>query len=120
MQSECRELGAIQRRALGHGFAHGEHEPISGGVQDQAELVGARIAARGAIGSELSLVQLDEVLHLAATTVDSLIKVLGASLERGDDVADVATFFGRLQTSHETTLARPALGAVAKFAEAAH
>jgi len=58
-------------------------------MQDQAKLVGPRIAARGAIGGELGLVQLDEVFHLAASAVNRLIEMLCAALERGDDVADV-------------------------------
>lgn len=41
-------------------------------MQDQTELVGARIAARGAVGSELGLVQIDEVLHLAAEWLEAL------------------------------------------------
>lgn len=42
---ERRELGTRQRRALGNPIAHGKHEPISGGVKDQPELVGLWIAA---------------------------------------------------------------------------
>src|SRR5437868_13355852 len=73
MQSERLELGAEQRRFLRHCLAQGEHEPIPSGMQDQTELVGFRIAARGTIGSELGLVQLDEVLGFAARTIDRLI-----------------------------------------------
>jgi len=54
------ELCVGQLRACGHGAAHGKHEPVGRGVQDQAELVGFGIAAGGAVGSELALVQLDE------------------------------------------------------------
>jgi hypothetical protein len=56
MQPEGCELGTKQRRPLGHGFAHGMHEPICGGEQYQAELVRAWILARGAIGKKLGLV----------------------------------------------------------------
>src|SRR5438552_16890725 len=115
MQSERLELGAEQRRFLRHCLAQGEHEPIRSGMQDQTELVGFRIAARGTIGSELGLVQLDEVLGFAARTIDRLIVIPGATLERGDDVADIETFRARLQTLHLRAFASPALGAVSQF-----
>jgi hypothetical protein len=54
-------------------------QPIGGGVQDQPHLIGPRVAARRAIGGELCLVQLDEVLRLAAATVDDLVEMLGAA-----------------------------------------
>ena len=34
------ELGLGQRVLDGHGIAQGEHQPVGGGVQNQAELVG--------------------------------------------------------------------------------
>jgi hypothetical protein len=53
--------------------------------QDQAHLVGERTAAAGAIRGELRLVQLDQVLGLAAGTVNWLVNVLGRSdLEAGE------------------------------------
>ena len=88
-------------------------------MQDQAELVGARIAARSAIGSELGLVQLDEVLHLATGAVDSLVEIFSATVERGDDVSDIETFLGRFDACHEPALALPAFGAVAKLGKTA-
>src|SRR6266508_924180 len=114
-QSEGCELGAEQRRALWHRLARGEHEPVGGGVQNQAELVGLGIAARGAIGCELCLVQFDEVLRFAACAIERLVEMPGATLERGDDVADVETFAARLQARYETSLASPTLGAVVKL-----
>jgi hypothetical protein len=57
----------------------GMQQPVGGGVQDQAHLVGARVATRGPIGRELCPVQLDEVLRLAARTIDCLIEILGRS-----------------------------------------
>jgi hypothetical protein len=70
-------------------------------VQDQAELVGLGIAAGGAIGCELGLVQLDEVLRFAACAIECLVEMLGTALERGDDVADVETFATRLQARRD-------------------
>src|SRR5438477_150321 len=51
----------------------------------------------------------------AARTIDRLIEIPGATLERGDDVADIETFRARLQTRHQRALASPALGAVSQF-----
>ena len=77
------------RRSLGRSSPESVQQPIGGGVQDQAYLVGARVATRGAIGGELGLVQLDEVLRLATPTVDRLVEIFGRSRQRGDDVTDV-------------------------------
>ena len=70
--------------------AHVEKQPVGAGVQHQSHLVGERRAAAGAIGRQLGLVLLDEVLGLPPCAVDRFINVLGiAPLQRGDDVADV-------------------------------
>ena len=61
-QTNGGEFGGRERIGLWDGLADGEDQPISGGVQDQPHLVGARAAARGAVGSELGLVQLDQSL----------------------------------------------------------
>ena len=45
-------------RALGMA-AHGKHQPISGGVEHETDLVGERRTAARAIGGELRLMQLD-------------------------------------------------------------
>ena len=39
-QSQCRELGPRQGACRGDSVADGEHQPIGGGVQDEAHLVG--------------------------------------------------------------------------------
>src|SRR5271165_1759876 len=44
-QSQGCKLPSSERRALGCGLTHGKHEPIGGGVKDQAELIGPRLAA---------------------------------------------------------------------------
>jgi hypothetical protein len=49
----------------GISVAHRQDQPVGGGVQDQAHLVGPRAAAAGAVGSQLRLAQLDQVLGLA-------------------------------------------------------
>ena len=65
------ELGPGERHPAGHGVAQGEHQPIGRGVQDQPELVGERALTGGAVRGELALVQLDQVLGLAAGAVGS-------------------------------------------------
>ena len=70
----------------------GKHEPVSGGVQDEPHLIGQRRAATGAVGGKLGLVQLDQVLGLAARAVEALIQPPGgAAADVGDDIADIET-----------------------------
>src|SRR5262249_16981460 len=94
-------------------------EPVGGGVQDEAELVGLGVAAGGAIGGKLALVPLDEVLGLAAGAIDGLVEMPGAGLERGDDIADIETLGRGLDAGHEAALLVPTLGTVAKGCEGA-
>lgn len=42
----------------------GVQQPVGGGVDEQPKLVGSRLAARCAVGGEVQLVRLDQVLHL--------------------------------------------------------
>ena len=71
------ELGRCQIARLRDGVAHGEDEPIGGGVEDKADLVGERRAAAGAVGGELGLVQLDQVLGLSACAIETVVDPLG-------------------------------------------
>ena len=48
-KAQRRELRNRERQALCDGIACGQHQPVGGGVQDQPELVGLRVTARGAI-----------------------------------------------------------------------
>src|SRR6201989_1980011 len=64
------ELGGGQIARLRDGVAHGKDEPIGGGVENEADLVGERRATAGAVGGELGLVQLDQVLGLSAGTIE--------------------------------------------------
>ena len=71
------ELRRGERLRFGNGIAHRQHQPISGGVQYQADLISQGGSAAGAVGGELALVQLDrkmrpgldQVLRLAARAV---------------------------------------------------
>src|ERR1700731_3040378 len=108
-KADCGELLSRYWRALRIGIAHAKHEPIGGGVQDQAELVGFGIAAGGAVGSELALVQLNEVLGVSPRAIESLVKMSGAGLERGDDIAHIQPLRRCLDAPHEAPLLVPAL-----------
>lgn len=68
-QPEGGELGVGERHRTGDGAAQGEHQPVGCGVQDQPDLVGERALAGGSVRGELALVQLDQVLGLAAYLV---------------------------------------------------
>ena len=57
-------------RALGMASRTVEHQPIGGGVQHEADLVGEWRAAGRAIGGQLCLVQLDQVLGLSARAIE--------------------------------------------------
>ena len=45
LESKCGELGLGQVAGGGDGVADGEHQPVSGGVQSEAHLIGERRAA---------------------------------------------------------------------------
>jgi hypothetical protein len=70
VQSEGSKLGGGERVRFGDCASDGEDQPVRGGMQDQAHLVGERAAAAGAVRGELSLVQLDQVLGLAAGAIN--------------------------------------------------
>ena len=72
-----RKLGSGQFPDFGNGVAHGKHQPISGGVENEADLIGERRTAAGAIGGELCLVQLDQILGLAARAIQAVVDPLG-------------------------------------------
>jgi len=109
-KSQRRELGSGQFPGFGNGVAHGKHQPISGGMENEAELVGKRRTAAGAIGGELRLVQLDQIFGLAARAIQAVVDPLGrADIEAGDDEADVEAERGRLNTGDRAPFAIPDL-----------
>lgn len=74
-------------------------------VQDEADLVGDRRTAAGAVGGKLALVHLDQVLGLAAGAIDHVIEVFGrATVEIGDDEADVEAHRSCLDAGADATL----------------
>ena len=84
------ELGTSEAGAVGNGPPDSPQEPVGGGVQDQPDLVGEHAGAGGPVALQLGLVELDEVLGLAAGAIIELVEPLrrGAG-QRGDDGADV-------------------------------
>ena len=101
-------------------MTQGEHQPVGGGMQDESHLVGKWGAARGAVGGELALVQLDQILGLAAFAIESVIEPLcAAGGDAGDDEADVEAHDTGLNASGDAALAVPGLGAVAGLGVAA-
>ena len=52
-ESQRVELGDPPGRALGHQRPQAPQQPIGAGVQEQPELVGGGLGARGAVGGEV-------------------------------------------------------------------
>src|ERR1700694_6014245 len=119
-KTQRRELGSGQFPGFGNGVAHGQHQPISGGVEHEADLVGKRRTAAGGIGGELCFMQLDQILGLAARAIQAVVDPLGrADIEAGDDEADVEAERGRLNTGDGTPFAIPGVCLVAGLVIAA-
>ena len=91
------ELGRGERLWFGNGFAHRRHQPVGGGVQHQANLVGQGGAAACAIGGELAFVQLDQVLHLAARRL--------VTTQRMSSPSVVASILAEIRRLHSHDLA---------------
>ena len=118
-QAKSVKLSNGERVCPGNGITEGEHEPIGGGVQDEPHLIGERAAAAGAIGSELRLVQFDQVLGLAAGAVERLVDMLGRpGLDTGNDEADIEALGGRLDTGTGAAIGAPRLRLIARLGEA--
>src|SRR6188472_370422 len=119
-KTQRRELGSGQFPDFGNGVAYGQHQPISGGVENEANLIGERRTAAGAIGGELRLMQLDQIFGLAARAIQAVVDPLGrADIEAGDDEADVEAEHRRLNTGDGTPFAIPGLCLVARLGIAA-
>jgi hypothetical protein len=59
-----------------YGVAQHQHQPVGCGVQYQPHLTGGGAVTGGAIGSQLRLMQLDQVLSLTTRAINRLIKTL--------------------------------------------
>ncbi len=119
-QAQGRELGAGERLGPGDCITHRQHQPVGGGVQHQAHLVGQGRPTTGAIRGKLALVELDQVLRLAPGTVERVVEPLGAAAgEAGHHAAYVQTQGGGLDPGRDPAFAAPGSGAVAGLGVAA-
>src|SRR5215831_8251594 len=78
----------------------------------QAQLVSSHGSGRGTIGIKIELALFDPVLHIAAGTVDRLIKIARFALgtcERGNDEARIGVAVRPLSFGDNPALAAPAL-----------
>jgi hypothetical protein len=89
-------------------------------MEHETDLVGVRRTATGAIGGELCLMQLDQILGLAARAIQAVVDPLGrADIEAGDDETDVEAELRRLNTGDGAPFAIPGLCLVARLGIAA-
>ena len=68
--SDGRELATGERVGPRDRGAHAVHQPERGSMENEPHLIGRRAVARHPIRRQLSFVQLDQVLHLAALAID--------------------------------------------------
>lgn len=120
-EPQSRELSRGERLRVGDGITQPEHEPLCPRMEDEADLIGQRRAATGAIRSKLRVVQLDEVLGLATLAVQTVIEPFGiAAWDVGDGVANIEPSGCGFDARYDTMLAAPGLGTVTRFGIAAH
>ncbi len=110
---------APERGARGQG-AQAQQQPIGGGVDHQAELVGGGLAAGGAVGSEVQLVRLDQIFGLSPGAVELFVQRLGQARQVGDDEAAVGALCSSLDPGDDAALDGPAFGGVAEIIVAAN
>ena len=113
------ELGIAPERCPRRQAAQAQQQPVGGGVDQQAELVGGRLGAGGAVGGEVQLVRLDQVFGLSPGAVDLLVERLGQARQIGDDEAAVGALGSGLDAGDDAALDLPAGGGVAEVAVAA-
>ena len=89
-------------------------QPVGGGVDQEPELVGRRTAAGGAIRGEVQFVGLDQILGLAACTVDFVVKPARRAGDVGDDEAAVGAFRRGLDPGDHLSLDMPASRGIAE------
>ena len=65
------ELRDPPGRALWHAGAQGPKQPVGPGMQEQAELIGGRLAAGRAVGGEMGLPGFDVICRAAAPAIMS-------------------------------------------------
>ena len=126
LASDRCEFGLGERVGVRDGIANGEHQPVGGGMQDQAHLVRERRATGGSVGGELGFVEFDEVFGLSAGTVEHGVDRLGATGGHvGHDKASVEPFACGFDSSADAALdglsigAGPGFGGITSLGETA-
>lgn len=77
-------------------------------MQEQADLIGQRGSATGAIRRQLGLVQLDQVFALSPGTIEAFIQPFRrADIQAGDDKADIQAEPCGLDTGDDAALSFP-------------
>src|SRR5215210_5249433 len=90
-------------------------------MQEEAELVGARLGAGRAISGEVRLPRLDVVLRRAAPAENVLVERLGlAACQAGDDEPGVGSLISDLNARDDPLDPAPARGSIVKLFEAPH
>src|SRR5918911_4616122 len=90
-------------------------------MQEQAELVGARLGAGRAIDSKVRLPRFDVVLRIAAPAINVLIEHASASGRQArDHEAGVCSISPGLNTGDDALDPAPARGAVVELRVTAH
>ena len=115
-----RVVNSAPASGTGDGIAQGEHQPAGAGVQDQPELVGERALAGDPVRGELALVQLDQVLGLAAAAVDVFVEMARLAAERGDDIAGIEAARTRLELGDDPAFVASGAGGIGKVGEGLH
>ena len=93
-------------------------EDVGERAEQQAELVGPPSVTAGAVGVEVELLLLDPVLHVAACTVDVVVKFLRIAFEGRDNVTRIASKTAVFGFHDNTTLPVPCSCRITEFAEA--
>ena len=89
-------------------------------MQEQPELIGRGLRARGAVGRQMRLPRFDVVFSLTAPAVDILVKDTGvARFQIGDDEACVGPFRADFDARDDPLNAAPARSSVEELLEAA-
>lgn len=120
-QSQRVELRGAPKGTLGCGHAQVPHDPVGAGVQKEAQLVGRRFGAGGAVSVKMRLPRLDMVLGLAAAAIDVFIEPARvAFVEIGDDEALIDAIWSGFGSRDDALDAAPAFRAVEEFLVAPH
>src|ERR1700674_4473371 len=89
--------------------------------QHETDLIGDGGTTGCAIGSQLRLVQLDQVLGLSTRAIDTVVEPFGRTVIKiGDDEADVEAEPRRLDTSNGASFAIPGFGSMPRLGVTPH